>query len=390
MQEEEVWYQFEPPHPWYPQEDGWIAMRKPNCTTISWNVQPALLFYYYFWRTFIPLLCMYILLCCTVEINSTLPPPPNEKRLWTTMSWLMPFIRTPRRHNLKSVSMKSNLIPWGLAGDYLLTVCLLLTSGIEPNPGPDTPRVGLPTPWWATHHASPPTNNEICKRWCGSHAKCTLHAMQPTTPWRQHHHQISNARYAVNRSISVVWKRETTWKVKVDANKSYLNTLANSSTLLSSSSYVTHASRTLFLSYKTTSLSPCGPSNTNLTYFQEASLAPQLIRTVAQQPARQKASFAETTTKAVVRQIEQSNRLLLQTTHPSPSPSGIANEVWRHIERCQTMLLSRSGVYKRGGDGTLVGGLPRHITGLDVPLLILMRCRFNKDIICLLTWWKKL
>ena len=49
------------------------------------------------------------------------------------------------------------------------------------------------------------------------------------------------------------------------------------------------------------------------------------------------------------------------------------------------MLLPRSGVYKRGGDGTLVGGLPRHIAGLDVPLLILMRCRFNKDIICLLT-----
>ena len=33
---------------------------------------------------------------------------PNEKRLWTKMSWLVPFIRPPRRHNLKSVSMKSN------------------------------------------------------------------------------------------------------------------------------------------------------------------------------------------------------------------------------------------------------------------------------------------
>ncbi len=51
--------------------------------------------------------------------------------------------------------------------------------------------------------------------------------------------------------------------------------------------------------------------------------------------SRQKPSFAETTAKAVVRQIEQSNRLPLQTTHPSPSPSGIANEVWRHIERRQ-------------------------------------------------------
>ena len=33
---------------------------------------------------------------------------PNEKRLWTKMSWLVPFIRPPRRHNLKSVIMKSN------------------------------------------------------------------------------------------------------------------------------------------------------------------------------------------------------------------------------------------------------------------------------------------
>ena len=52
--------------------------------------------------------------------------------------------------------------------------------------------------------------------------------------------------------------------------------------------------------------------------------------------SRQKPSFAETTAKAVVRQIEQSHRLPLQTTHPSPSPSGIANEVWRHIDRRQT------------------------------------------------------
>ena len=28
---------------------------------------------------------------------------------------------------------------------------------------------------------------------------------------------------------------------------------------------------------------------------------------------------------------------------------------------------------------TLVGDIPRHIAGVDVPLLILMRCRFNKD-----------
>ena len=53
-------------------------------------------------------------------------------------------------------------------------------------------------------------------------------------------------------------------------------------------------------------------------------------------PSRQKPSFAETTAKAVVREIEQSNRLPLQTTHPSPSPYGIANEVWRHIERRHT------------------------------------------------------
>ena len=51
--------------------------------------------------------------------------------------------------------------------------------------------------------------------------------------------------------------------------------------------------------------------------------------------SRQKPSFAETTAKAVVRQIEQSHRLPQQTTHPSPSPSGIANEVWRHIEKRQ-------------------------------------------------------
>lgn len=31
---------------------------------------------------------------------------PNEKRLWTKMSWLVPFIKPPRRHNLKSVSIK--------------------------------------------------------------------------------------------------------------------------------------------------------------------------------------------------------------------------------------------------------------------------------------------
>ena len=48
--------------------------------------------------------------------------------------------------------------------------------------------------------------------------------------------------------------------------------------------------------------------------------------------SRQKPSFAETTTKAVVRQIEQSNRLPQQTTLPSPSPFGM----WRHIERRQT------------------------------------------------------
>ena len=52
--------------------------------------------------------------------------------------------------------------------------------------------------------------------------------------------------------------------------------------------------------------------------------------------SRQKPSLAETTAKAGVRQIEQSNRLPQQTTHPSPSPSGIANEVWSkaHVLRC--------------------------------------------------------
>ena len=29
---------------------------------------------------------------------------PNEKRLWETMCWLVPFIRPPRRHSIKSVS----------------------------------------------------------------------------------------------------------------------------------------------------------------------------------------------------------------------------------------------------------------------------------------------
>ena len=48
--------------------------------------------------------------------------------------------------------------------------------------------------------------------------------------------------------------------------------------------------------------------------------------------SRQKPSFAETTAKAVVNQIEQSHRLPQQTTLPSPSPSGM----WRHIERRQT------------------------------------------------------
>ena len=41
---------------------------------------------------------------CSPLIHGT----PNEKMLWANMPWLVPFIRPPRRHNLKSVSMKSN------------------------------------------------------------------------------------------------------------------------------------------------------------------------------------------------------------------------------------------------------------------------------------------
>lgn len=35
--------------------------------------------------------------------NPAVHGTPNEKRLWGKMCWLVPFIRPPRRHNLKSV-----------------------------------------------------------------------------------------------------------------------------------------------------------------------------------------------------------------------------------------------------------------------------------------------
>ena len=225
-------------------------------------------------------------------------------------------------------------------GGPTVTLCLmcafgllLLASGIEQNPGPDTPRTDIPTPCeepLVTPHRRQTTKSVSDNAGAAPHVNCMqCNRTSPAQPTIKcsicrgsiHLGCLKPGNYLEGQG----WrKQEPPQYIGQLFNSPYFKFIchpcvAKPSPILQDDISFTMRSIERKLDILTSSVvGATTDPDTDIT------------------TSRQKPSFAETTAKAVVRQIEQSQRLPLQTTHPSPSPSGIANEVWRHIERRQT------------------------------------------------------
>ena len=228
----------------------------------------------------------------------------------------------------------------GGGGGPTVTLCLmcafgllLLASGIEQNPGPDTPRTDIPTPCeepLVTPHRRQTTKSVSDNAGAAPHVNCMqcnrTSPDQPTIKCSICRRSIHlGCLKAGNYLEGQGWrKQEPPQYIGQLFNSPYFKFIchpcvAKPSPILQDDISFTMRSIERKLDILTSSVvGATTDPDTDIT------------------TSRQKPSFAETTAKAVVRQIEQSQRLPLQTTHPSPSPSGIANEVCRHIERRQT------------------------------------------------------
>ena len=217
----------------------------------------------------------------------------------------------------------------------LLCACaiLLLASDIKPNLGPDTPRVGLPTPCaepLITPHRRATTKSTSDDAGAAHTVNCMqcnrTSPDQPTIKCSLCSESIHLGCLKAGKYLECQgWRKDPPQYIGQLFNSPYFKfnchpCVSNpSSPILQDDITITMRSIKYKLDILTSSVvGATTDTNTGTT------------------TSRQKPSFAETTAKAVVKQIEQANRLPQQTIHPSPSPSGIANEVWRHIERRQT------------------------------------------------------
>ena len=244
---------------------------------------------------------------------------------------------SPNRKASRSAKFRASHGRTTFRGGPLVTICLLcacalllLASGIEPNPGPDTPRV--PTPCdepLVTPHRRATTKSTSDDAGAANTVICMqcnrTTPDQPTITCSICNESIHLGCLKVGKYLECQgWRKEPPQYIGQLFNSPHFKFLCHScvskpSPIIQDDITVTMRSIEHKLDILTSSvIGATTDTNTDTT------------------TSRQKPSFAETTAKAVVRQIEQSHRLPQQTTHPSPSPSGIANEVWRHIEKRQT------------------------------------------------------
>ena len=204
---------------------------------------------------------------------------------------------------------------------YLLCACaiLLLVSGIEPNPGPDTPHI--PTPCdesLVTPHRRATTKSTSHDAGAAHTVNCMqcnrTSPDQPTIECSVCSESIHLGCLKAGKYLECQgWRKEQPQYIGQLFNSPYFKFICHSC--------ISNPSPPILQSFTITMRSIEHKLDILTSSVVGATTDPNTDTTTS----RQKPSFAETTAKAVVRQIEQSNRLPQQTTLPSPSPSGIAN-----------------------------------------------------------------